>query len=137
MSTPNPLPSLSIGGPEQVAAELLAMAIIKSKSTNAEKLAAAQTFQQVASIFTDGATGNVTDLNAKMNAFVAGISDPGIQVVAASAMGWAQPFIDAEVAALKGAPGIGLMLEGGLTAGAAGFKKIAAAYIAKYGKPAA
>ena len=137
MSTPNPLPTLTIGTPEQIGAELLAMAVIKSKSTDAEKLAAAQAFEQVASIFTDAANGDVASLNAEMNAFVSAISDPGVKVVATSAMGWAQPFIDAEVAALKGLPGIGLMLEEGLTAGASGFNAIASAYIAKYGKPAA
>ncbi len=138
MSTPNPVPALNVGSAEQVGAELLAYAIIKGGSTNADKLARALILQQVATIFTDGATGNEAALNSELAALTSKITDPGLKVVVGSAISWATPFIDAELNLAKGMIGVGSLLDGALTAGAAGFNAVAAPYIAAYGsKPAA
>ncbi len=136
MSTP--VPALNVGNAEQVGAELLAYAIIKGGSTTADKLARALILEQAATIFTDAASGDVTALNSELAALSSKVADPGLKVVVGSVVSWATPFIDAELALAKGMVGVGSLLDGALTAGAAGFNKVAGAYIAAYSaKPAA
>ena len=138
MSTPVPVPSLNIGSAEQTGAELLAYVIVKGGSTNADKLARALILEQAATIFTDAASGDVAALNSELAALSSKVTDPGLKVVIGSVISWATPFIDAELALAKGMVGVGSLLDGALTAGAAGFNKVASAYIAAYGtKPAA
>lgn len=138
MSTPNPVPALNIGSPEEIGAELLAYAIIKGhSSTPQDRLATALTIQQVASVFSDAAAGNTSALNSEIASLTSHISDPAQKIIVGNLVAWATPFIDAELALAKGTVGVGSILDGALTAGAKGFNKIAAAYIAEGSAPAA
>ena len=135
MSTP--VPAMNIASAEQVGASLLAYAIVKGGATNADKLARALILQQIASIFSDAAAGDTAAINAEFSTLVGQISDPGLKVIASQAFAFAQPFLSAELALLKGAVGVGSLVDGALTSAAAGFNQVASAYIAAYSKPAA
>ena len=139
MSTPVPVPVPTIGNAEQTGVALLTyLAIKQAGSTNAQKLAAALTAKSVASVFSDFANGDATALNSEMAALLKGLTDPALKSIASSLLAYAQPFIDAEIAAVKGMPIIGLQIDAGLSAAAAGINQVADAYIAAYGpNPAA
>lgn len=129
-NTASVLPAIQINSFEQNAAALetyLAMKIFAK--TPAAKLAAAEVAMQVASVFQDVASGNVNSINAEISSLISGITDPGLKTVATNLAALAQPYLAAEIAVVKGMPGIGMTLDAGLTAAAAGITQVAQAYI--------
>lgn len=129
-NTAIPLPPMQINSFEQNAAALETYLAIKVfAKTPAAKVAAAEVAVQVASVFQDVANGAVQSINTEIASLISGISDPGLKTVATNLAALSQPYLQAEIAVIKGMPGVGLALDSGLTAAAAGINQVAQAYI--------
>lgn len=116
-----------------LAAEALTAAALSQGSSNADKLARAQTASQVAAFFSAAGKGDVTGANAQIATAVAGIKDPGLQKVASDLWSTGQPFIQAEFNIAANVPILGGSLTQALTDIGAGMASVAGAYIAQYG----
>lgn len=119
-----------------LAAEALTAAALSQGSTDADKLARAETASQVAAFFTAAGKGDVSGANAQITTAISGIKDPGLQKVATDLWSTGQPFIQTEFNIAANVPVLGGSLTQALTDIGAGMASVAGAYIAKYGTSA-
>lgn len=111
------------------AAESLTAVAISQGSTDADKLARANTASQVAAFFTAAGKGDVASANSQVSAVIAGIKDAGLQKVASDLWSAGQPYLQVELNVAENVPVLGGSLVQALSDVGAGMASAAGAYL--------